>query len=377
MFEDISTQLFRWSVFQRSSSSASTLSQRASTYQYEALDKSTRAVRICDLNPAAYLSAPLQCSLRNVPIDEAGPFTALSYVWGQDPATESINIDGARHSIRPNLAAGLRQLRSTIQQHPISIWADAICINQNSIEERNHQVPLMRLIFSRCKYVFAWLGEADETSDLAMEHIANMPNIVLPGHESANPEDSTNKMSLILTQEHSILSMLGPGSSLRSGIVCAAITRLLRREFWFRVWIYQELILPENLVIACGSISLPWQQFLFLARIQRSLASHSNFYAYIDPRLGRRIKRRLRGLDAFVQSDITRLCAVIHPVFEHRVSFFAGQPVTLQELLVDTIHLKSTDPKDKVCCTSCFTWSVSYLYCQNIVQSRRSWKMFS
>lgn len=43
-----------------------------------------------------------------------------------------------------------------------------VCINQDDVEERNHQVDLMRLIFTRCEYAFSWLGKADEDSDLAM-----------------------------------------------------------------------------------------------------------------------------------------------------------------------------------------------------------------
>ncbi|KUJ07110.1 uncharacterized protein LY89DRAFT_601824, partial [Mollisia scopiformis] len=144
---------------------------------YRTLDKAKREIRICDLIPSSKLSAPLQCSLRTVPIAQAGNFVAMSYVWGKKAASiESILIDGVKHPIRPNLAAGLRRFRATFseQRHTISVWADAICINQDSIEERNHQVPLMRAIFSECESAFAWLGEEDETSDLAMECIVRM-----------------------------------------------------------------------------------------------------------------------------------------------------------------------------------------------------------
>lgn len=40
-----------------------------------------------------------------------------------------------------------------------AVWADAISINQDDIEERGHQVSLMRRIYRRAKKVFIWLGE--------------------------------------------------------------------------------------------------------------------------------------------------------------------------------------------------------------------------
>jgi len=128
---------------------------------YQPLDKAKREIRICDLNPASQLSAKLECSLRIVPIDEAGKFAAFSYVWGRESHTDTIYIDGTEHRIKPNLAAGLRRFRARFRQDPrlrirlISIWVDAICINQDSTEERNHQVPLMKSIFSGCEYTFS------------------------------------------------------------------------------------------------------------------------------------------------------------------------------------------------------------------------------
>ncbi|TVY89404.1 Heterokaryon incompatibility protein 6,OR allele [Lachnellula willkommii] len=132
---------------------------------------------------------PLICSLRIVPLDEVGNFVAFSYVWGQEPSTEAITINGSQHQIRLNLAAGLRRFRANYYQsssrkqrnrRPISVWADAICIDQDSIEERNHQVPLMRFIFSKCEYAFSWLGESDSTSDLAMDSIARLETLKPP-----------------------------------------------------------------------------------------------------------------------------------------------------------------------------------------------------
>jgi hypothetical protein len=167
-------------------------------------------------------------SLRVVPLDKVGKFVAFSYVWGQEPSTETITINGFPNQIRPNLAAGLRRFRANYYQsssgkrrkpRPISVWADAICINQDSIEERNHQVPLMRFIFSECEYAFSWLGESDSTSDLVMDTIARLETFEYPhSREPYHPH-------VPLTQN---------GSPFCEAAPWIAIRKLLEREFWYR-----------------------------------------------------------------------------------------------------------------------------------------------
>ena len=38
------------------------------------------------------------------------------------------------------------------------LWIDAICINQESVEEKQLQVPLMGRVYNLAKRVIAWLG---------------------------------------------------------------------------------------------------------------------------------------------------------------------------------------------------------------------------
>jgi hypothetical protein len=42
------------------------------------------------------------------------------------------------------------------------LWIDAICINQEDITERGHQVQLMGRVCSKATRVLVWLGEASE-----------------------------------------------------------------------------------------------------------------------------------------------------------------------------------------------------------------------
>ena len=52
-----------------------------------------------------------------------------------------------------------------------TIWIDAICIDQNNVLERNHQVRNMVRIYAQAEHVLIWLREAAGGSSLAMDVI--------------------------------------------------------------------------------------------------------------------------------------------------------------------------------------------------------------
>jgi hypothetical protein len=300
---------------------------------YRRLDKTKREFRLCDLHSSSELSAPLICSLGIVPLDKSGKFVAFSYVWGQEPPIETIIINGFQHQIRPNLAAGLRRFRAAYYQsssrkrrkpRPISVWADAICINQDSIEERNHQVPLMRVIFSTCEYVFSWLGEADSTSDLAMDSIARLATYEI--------QEST-----FSSHFHATLTKLG--SPFFEVAPWIAIRKLLEREFWYRVWIFQELVLPKKLLLACGSRYLSWTTFQNLDDLRMHVRGwHSDYKS---------LRRELAHLDLGTQDEVIAVCRIVQTfvrILKHRSEFSRR----LGRTVADTTHLKATDARDKV-----------------------------
>ena len=48
------------------------------------------------------------------------------------------------------------------------LWVDALCINWSDTAERNAQVALAPDIYQRATAVWAWVGEADDTSRTAV-----------------------------------------------------------------------------------------------------------------------------------------------------------------------------------------------------------------
>jgi hypothetical protein len=102
------------------------------------------------------------------------PYEALSWTWGEEAATEHIEIEGASDrpetfNMKPNLYDALKRLRYPAQ--PRILWVDAICINQGNPTERDLQVKLMYSIYSRANNVCVWLGNHWDDSDRAFAFI--------------------------------------------------------------------------------------------------------------------------------------------------------------------------------------------------------------
>ncbi len=113
----------------------------------------------------------LRCYLAVYSLNEwCLPYRALSYAWGDPNATTSISVNGHGISVTRALGSALRHIQDDSSERDkegsgvIVIWADAICINQTSIEEKNHQVSLMFSVYEKASGVIAWLGDADKDS---------------------------------------------------------------------------------------------------------------------------------------------------------------------------------------------------------------------
>jgi Heterokaryon incompatibility protein (HET) len=93
-------------------------------------------------------------------------YFGLSYVWGDASAQKEIEVDGKIVQVGQNLYEALRALREIPEiQMGTRVWIDALCINQQDIEERDVEVKRMADIYTRSLRVISWLGEEKDYSD--------------------------------------------------------------------------------------------------------------------------------------------------------------------------------------------------------------------
>ena len=130
---------------------------------------SERHTRVLHLQPAASLGEPVECTLQEICLDEpddvSPPYRALSYAWGSKEGNVPITCNGQRLLITPNCHDALCSLR---QKTAVEVlWVDSICIRQDSILEKNHQVAVMGDVFKHASEVVIWLGQSyDDTRAL-------------------------------------------------------------------------------------------------------------------------------------------------------------------------------------------------------------------
>ncbi|KAH8891185.1 HET-domain-containing protein, partial [Thozetella sp. PMI_491] len=99
------------------------------------------------------------------------------------------------------------------------IWVDAICINQENLDERGHQVARMEQIYSECSQVILWLGS----------------DIVSPPQTDIYPRRH---------RFNDIQTVLGPLE-----INHIRVQEIFKRRYFGRVWVIQELVLAPRVVI--------------------------------------------------------------------------------------------------------------------------------
>ncbi|KAF2423212.1 HET-domain-containing protein, partial [Tothia fuscella] len=110
-------------------------------------------IRLVQLKPGMGADT-LSCSLKIFSDFATAPrYDALSYCWGDMRDRSSLRVT-------KNLSAALHRLRQRGQSQPI--WADAICIDQENISERNQQVSIMDEIYRHALRILVWINEGHE-----------------------------------------------------------------------------------------------------------------------------------------------------------------------------------------------------------------------
>ncbi|KAF2259443.1 hypothetical protein CC78DRAFT_562621 [Lojkania enalia] len=133
---------------------------------YLPLPAKSHTIRLISLQPGEW-KEEIEVELRETSIAKARDrYTTISYTWGNVDTTKQrlITCNGCQVPISDNLYTILRRLRRP--DYSISLWADALCINQSDSTERTHQVGLMGEIYRNSRETVIWLGEQTEEDDV-------------------------------------------------------------------------------------------------------------------------------------------------------------------------------------------------------------------
>lgn len=178
-------------------------------------------------------AATIHISLEVHQHDRCPEYETLSYTWGGED-----NDSGRIHPIYigPHWHALLQtkncwdMLRFLRPSRGVRlVWIDAICINQLDDEERAIQVGKMARIYEDCQRVVVFLGR-----DVVRKEPGRYPRRRKLG-DALRPDSETGE----LTNAEDI-----------------DIASILRKRYFKRVWIIQELILAPRVVIQIDDVQL-------------------------------------------------------------------------------------------------------------------------
>ena len=132
-------------------------------YEYKPLDRHRKEIRLLTLQPGSG-DDMLCCTLEHEFLDTPTPphYETISYVCGNQAKKATINLHGSETEVPATSEAALRRMRR--QDRPRILWIEAVCINENDIAERGHQVGMMYEIYTHTRHNCIYLGWSDDGS---------------------------------------------------------------------------------------------------------------------------------------------------------------------------------------------------------------------
>jgi Heterokaryon incompatibility protein (HET) len=222
---------------------------------YEALDSKTKEIRIltlrsCQHNRNSQLDEQkIVCVLENTSLEGAVEYMALSYAWENGSRAQAISISGTERLVSANLVDALRQLRN--ESDDVVLWADQLCINQNDPAEKASQIQIMGSIYKNAVQVISWVGIAADDSDLVLTTLHRIERHYF------SPEKSGILSSIIQDLEKSTSHDQIWDKSRILDNLRTAFPAFAARRYWTRLWMLQEFVLAKNVLVMCGSKTMP------------------------------------------------------------------------------------------------------------------------
>lgn len=242
-------------------------------------------------------SEKVRCELLHIRLpDNKILYEAVSYVWGSQDKTESITV-GVNEDvpIGVNLHEALKALR--LPDKVRFLWVDKLCINQDDVTERTQQVRVMGRIYSTAKRVLIWIGRNEDGTQGSLRAVSTM----------------IQQLRKHLADAHRL--------------DWQPVVQVLRREWFQRMWMVQELAQAHEAIVVFGDETENWDD------IFQPLASAILSFDY-------------HALPDKTLESISNLLILdgIRARFKEKLH----NRYTLAELISLTRHFKATDPRDKI-----------------------------
>lgn len=257
----------------------------------------------------------------------------------------------------------LFEQQAGVDRAPLT-WIDAICINQEDLNEKALQVSIMSQIYTNASTVIAWLGGEDIFSRPALYALVKI----------ANYGQEVTEMANLINPVHTDMTKFGLTAENPSFPIYA----FFKRAWFRRAWIVQEAVLAKRLLFSCGKIvssftlltrataflySSGWWSMISSAAYnhQKTGLSHSFLRQFVQPMIAQTMTFMERGLyepdlDTFFDpmyavSEILDARARFQRDNDLFIKLKEGielHPLTYGEIFTRFRMQESSDAKDKI-----------------------------
>ncbi|EME39107.1 hypothetical protein DOTSEDRAFT_159259 [Dothistroma septosporum NZE10] len=196
--------------------------------------------------------------LRTVLLDDDVAYTALSYVWGPPKPTFNVELDGHAMTVQRNLYMFLVEVAKS--QTRDWFFVDAICINQDDLDERAAQVGLMGAVYKHAQEVRIWTPRFSEWWE---------PRKWKVWKSRYTKHDHNEDYLDRKLREYEELSVPEEIRVARKWWIDKFRTYVVYDVYWSRLWIVQEILLAKKLTFQMRSLSFEWEEVMeeFLALV--------------------------------------------------------------------------------------------------------------
>lgn len=201
------------------------------------------------------------------------------HVDSDDSTPFIVEVNGCAIRVGKNLAhflVSLGELRDRMSEEQLEapelleardalrlpLWIDAICVNQNDLEEKAAHVKLARTVVKSALHVFAWIGPSDRLGDLALEAV----NIILD-HMHSQELRGGDHLGIALDRPLPGMFMLSSIIEM-TAVHWFALFSFFQRTWFRKAWAALEIVLAQQTYIVYGEnmldMSLIHRVLLFL-----------------------------------------------------------------------------------------------------------------
>ncbi|KIW84395.1 hypothetical protein Z517_03645 [Fonsecaea pedrosoi CBS 271.37] len=229
------------------------------------------SIRLFELSRSDLPGGRLYGRLTSVRLSNCPEYCAISYVW-KEPRTKHVVLSkDCTIDVPDSLFDGLSEI---LREREVKlIWADQVCIRQADDHEKESQVVLMAQIYGHAHLVIAWLGKPAEDTRLAfrlLEFFAALPSEtrgVVEGSEAQRPLLILEELAQELCLDDRVQVFADPTNAAWRGVFA-----LVKRPWFTRFWVVQEVALSSNLSIRCGKFEISGDPFCRVLRLISMIA---------------------------------------------------------------------------------------------------------